>query len=174
MESKKNLHFAVIRDIVDRKGDIGKTKIQKIIYFLQNAFGVPLGYSFKMYYYGTYSEELDNELSDMHLQDYLRIEPDPAGYGYHIQPGEDNMNIPEDMVEPQRSQIEKCLKVFGGYDAKELELYSALHFVNRILNNPKKGDVVDRVAVLKPKFDKGEIEKAYDELGELVGLQMRY
>ena len=36
------LRFACLEKIVEHPADIGKTKIQKITYFLQEAVGVPL------------------------------------------------------------------------------------------------------------------------------------
>ena len=49
---EKETRFAIIRYLVDKLKDVGKTKIQKIIYFLQEAFGVPLDYVYTMYYFG--------------------------------------------------------------------------------------------------------------------------
>ena len=166
--NKTQLRFAIIRYMVDQLQDVGKTKTQKMVYFLQNVFGVPLNYVFKMYYYGTYAEELDDELSDMRLHGYLRIEPDPDGYGYHIQPGEESIPSMDRIVQPFEQKVANCLNIFGDLDATKLELYSALHFVTHRLNFDQKSDVVARVAILKPKFDKCEIENAYDELQELV------
>lgn len=168
MEGKKELHFAVAKYIVDRLQDVGKTKMQKIAYFLQNVFGVSLNYSFKTYYYGTYSEELDNELTDMNLQGYLRIAPDLQGYGYHIQPGGEPIEKSEEILRPFKKRIDDCLTNFGSLDATKLELLSALHFVSQTLDKAQKSEVVARVSVLKPRFARTDIEQAYDDLQELI------
>ena len=55
--------LAVIRRIADLAPDPGKTSIQKIAYFIQSGLNIPLGYRFKMHYFGPYSEELDGKLS---------------------------------------------------------------------------------------------------------------
>ena len=78
----------LVREIVRRHCGIGKTKIQKITYFLQESVGVPLGYPFRMHYYGPYSDELDGVLSLTSSLGYIDINPDPNGFGYHVTPVE--------------------------------------------------------------------------------------
>ena len=76
----------LVREIVRSSGDIGKTKIQKIMYFLQESVGAPLMYPFRMHYYGPYSDELDGILSLTKSLRYIDINPDPNGFGYHVTP----------------------------------------------------------------------------------------
>ena len=42
--------LAFIQMIVDHLGDVGKTKVQKISCFLQEALSIPLKYRFRMHY----------------------------------------------------------------------------------------------------------------------------
>ena len=86
--------IAVIRRIVGRHRDIGKTKIQKIVYFLQESVDVPLKYPFRMHYYGPYSDELDGNLSLTESIGYIDINPDPNGFGYHVTPVMERENTP--------------------------------------------------------------------------------
>ena len=71
--------FAFVRRIVSQRNNIGKTKIQKICYFLQEAVGVELMYPFRMHYYGPYSDELDRTLSLASSVGFIDIMPDLAG-----------------------------------------------------------------------------------------------
>lgn len=165
---RKSLHFATLSFIVDEKGDIGKTKLQKIVYFLQNTFGVPLDYSFKIHYYGTYAEELDNDLTDMSLQGYITIRPDLQGYGYHLRSGDQEVENADELLSPFMEKMRRCLAAFGQFDATQLELFSALHFVRERLEEAEKAQTVDRVKVLKPKFSREDIETAYNDLERLI------
>ena len=168
---QKEVRFAIIRYVVDKLKDVGKTKIQKIAYFLQEAFGVHLDYVYTMYYFGPYSEELDNDLLDMKLQGYLNIEPDPAGYGYHVRPGNEVIDSIYNKIEPCKGQLDGCLDKFGDFPALYLELLGTLYFVKHSEAKPNKDAIIKKVRVLKPKFEMSEIEEYYAKLGDLVGLQ---
>lgn len=165
---ERETRFAIIWYLVDKLGDVGKTKIQKIIYFLQEAFGVPLDYVYTMYYFGPYSEELDNDLLDMKLQDYLNIGPDTTGYGYHVCPGNEVIASIGDTIKPYARQLDECVDNFGVFPALYLELLGTLYFVKHSEDKLTKEEVIKKVIRLKPKFDMPEIEKFYEKLEGLV------
>jgi uncharacterized protein YwgA len=64
-------------------GRIGKTAMQKYVYFLQE-FGVDLNYRYEMYYYGPYCFELSNDLDVLNMLGVIAIEDSPTTYGYSI------------------------------------------------------------------------------------------
>ena len=161
---EKETRFAIIRYLADKLEDVGKTKIQKIIFFLQEAFDIPLDYVYTMYYFGPYSEELDNDLLDMKLQDYLNIEPDPAGYGYHVCPGNEVIASIGDTIKPYVGQLDECVDKFGVFPALYLELLGTLYFVKHSEDELTKEGIIKQVKILKPKFDIPEIEKFYEKL----------
>jgi len=165
---EKEARFAIIRYLVDKLEDAGKTKIQKIIYFLQEAFGVPLSYVYTMYYFGPYSDELDNDLLDMKLQDYLDIRPDPNGYGYHVRPGSELIASIDDTINPWAGQLDKCVDKFGGFPALYLELFGTLYFVKHSEDKPTEDEIIKKVKMLKPKFDMSVIKEYYGKLEGLV------
>ena len=165
---EKETRFAIIRYLVDELGDVGKTKIQKIIYFLQHAFGVPLDYVYTMYYFGPYSEELNNNLLDMKLQDYLDIEPVSDGYGYHVRLGNEVIGSILDAVKPYVRQLNECLDKFGKFNPLELELLGTLYFVKHSEDKLTKDGIIKKVKILKPKFDTSVIEDFYEKLEDLV------
>ena len=47
----------------DTPGSLGKTVMQKLIYLMQEAKGVPCGYEYRFYNYGPYASELSRDLS---------------------------------------------------------------------------------------------------------------
>lgn len=165
---KKEQRFAVIRYLVDELEDVGKTKMQKIVYFLQNAFGVPLDYVFGMHYFGPYSEKLDDDLVDMKLRGYVDIEPDPGGYGYHIHAGSEAVESMRNMTEEYLQQLSKTIDTFRSYSARDLELLGTLHFARQVAEQASTSDIIDKVARLKPRFEKSEIEQRYRVMEELL------
>lgn len=165
---EKNARFAIVRYLVDKLEDVGKTKIQKIMYFLQHAFGVPLDYVYTMYYFGPYSEELNNDLLDMKLQDYLDIKPSPDLYGYHVRPGNEVIDSIDSKIKPYERQLNECLDKFGRSNPSDLELLGTLYFVKHSEDELTKKEIIKKVKMLKPKFDMPQIEEFYEKLEELV------
>lgn len=159
-----------IRRIVDRCTDIGKTKIQKISYFLQESIGVPLMYPFRMHYYGPYSDELDRVLSLARSVGFIDIKPDPDGFGYHVTPIEESesswlqeYDISED---PNITQIDETIRVLGSIETFRLELYATIHFIDRTEGEQSKDQTLKIVKRLKPKFTDDQIELAYQTLSK--------
>jgi len=156
--------IAVIRYIVGKLRDVGKIRIQKLVYFLQWIFKVPFGYDYRMYHYGPYSDELNDDLIVMQLNKQVRVEADPSGYGYHIFPGSEAVTTRDDILEKYSSQIDKCLEAFGKFEPNQLEVLATLHFVKDIAGVSDKSKVIEKTAMLKPIFSKQLIEEAYREL----------
>lgn len=162
----------LVREIVRRYGDIGKTKIQKITYFLQESVGMPLGYPFRMHYYGPYSDELDGILSLTKSLGYVDIEPDPNGFGYHVTPVEESEGIPWQGYDRRRDLevreltevIDGAIGILGELDTPKLELFATIHFIGGPKGNYSKAQTLQIVKRLKPKFSEYEIGDAYQTL----------
>lgn len=86
--SSRDARLAAISYVVSAKQDVGKTKLQKLLYFAQEVVGVPLGYAFRLHHFGPYSFDLDDDLVRMKLAGNVSIEPDGQGYGYHVRPAQ--------------------------------------------------------------------------------------
>ena len=158
--------LAAIQCIVEQSQlkDIGKTKVQKIIYFLQEALGVPLHYSFKMHHYGPFSEDIDSGISALQSAGYVEVSHDPQGYGYHIIPASESQLPWDNEIAKYRGEMAKAIRGLSVLDASNLELYATLHFVQNLLDEPSKEKVVNNVHRLKPKFKRQTIRLAYDQL----------
>ena len=159
--------LAVIRRIADLAPDPGKTSIQKIAYFIQSGLNIPLGYRFKMHYFGPYSEELDGKLSLADAMGIVEIDLDPAGYGYHIKPGEFPVEDVESSIPWEL--IDEKIHTLGELDLWRLELLATIHFVQSIRSQWDRSKVIDTVHRLKPKFTEERIEMAYQDI-EKMGL----
>ncbi len=160
--------MATARRIVDLAEDIGKTKIQKIAYFLQESIGVPLKLRFRMHYYGPYSEELDSVLSLAQSLGYIDIRPDLKGFGYHVTPVENSLRFrPQEYdisKEPLIDEIDGVISILAGLETVQLELYATIHFISGPESKLTKGQTLETVKRLKPKFSLSQIEQAYQTL----------
>lgn len=160
--------LAMIGRIVENCSDVGKTKVQKISYFLQESVGVPLKYAFRMHYFGPYSDELDGVLSFAKALGEVEITPDPEGFGYHVTQGsteERNWSEAYDLSkDPKVAAIDKAVNDLGSLETYELELFATIHFINMGLDEPIKGEVLRIVGGLKPKFSEDAIGRAYQSL----------
>jgi uncharacterized protein YwgA len=160
--------YAIIRYIVDELTDVGKIKMQKLVYFLQSIFDVPLGYDYKMHYYGPYSDELNDDLIAMQMNKNVEIGADPSGYGYHIIPGTEAVTTKNDILGKYSKGISKCLTEFDGFNPSELEILSTLHFVKYIAGVSNEDKIIEKTSMLKPVFTKVAIKKAYKELESVM------
>jgi len=159
----KNRRYLVLRELVGILGDTGKIKVQKLVYFFQEQYSLPLGYEFSMYHYGPYSEELDSDLTAMKIEGHLSIDPDPDGYGFHVRAQDEPELEWGSLSHGDRAAIKDIVDRFGSHHAPELELRATIHFVHRTTKGDRQS-VVSSVKSLKPKFSRDAIESAYDEM----------
>ena len=156
--------LAAIQSIVEQSEDIGKTKVQKIVYFLQEGLGVPLHYSFRMHHYGPFSQDIDSDISALQSVGYIEVNHDPYGYGYHIIPVSGRQLPWDQKLGKYRGEMIEAISALSVLDASDLELIATVHFVQHLIDDPSKEKVLDTVCRLKPKFTKGTIQSAYEQL----------
>ena len=157
---------AVVYSLVTRLGDAGKIKIQKLVYFLQEAYGLPLGCRFYMHHYGPYSEDVESTIAALKVMGYVNVRPDPEGYGFHVIPASTGEPGWATVIASVEEQISNAWGKLGSMDAQELELAATIHYVKKSLGF-RKGDVVSSVRGRKPKFSKKLIAEAYDNLSSM-------
>ena len=164
---EKRIAFA--KRIVDSQQDIGKTKLQKISYFLQESLGVELMYPFRIHYFGPYSDELDNTLALADSVGIIDIEPDLKGFGYHVTPSEREtawaLNY-DFSKETDMEQVDTAINVLGKLEVSELELYATIHFIGKPETGRSKDQTLEIVKKIKPRFLEARIDQAYDRLKE--------
>jgi uncharacterized protein YwgA len=167
---EETLRSEIIQYLVDKYHRLGKVQLQKTIYFLQEVFQVPTGYDYVMHYYGPYSFDLDDTLSEMQGNGVLSINNIlyPAGYiGYDISLGK-NARSDLKLASKYKDKVDQVVNIFKPMDAQTLELWATIHFVNSILDekgkDSSKETVVREVNLLKPKFSEKDIENNYNEM----------
>ena len=148
----QQVRLAILYDVAKALGDAGKIQLQKTIYFLQEAFGVPSKYPFRMHHYGPYSEELDTDLTRLKMTGYLSIRTDIQGYGFHVQVSDEPEQSWNSLTRPYNQPIKEALELVRDKTPSELELMATLHFVSRLLGGPVEQELIDTVHGLKPKF----------------------
>jgi uncharacterized protein YwgA len=147
-----------------RTRPLGKTQLQKLVYFLQRA-GVPLNYTFEIYHYGPYSFELSQEMSSLDSLGVLSIESEPGGYGFDIRLGKFAERFTLD--DKYRRKFDKVLDQFGTSTAAQLEVMATIHFVNAVMKKRSQNTtpaVIKQVKALKPRFNDHFIKGCYSDL----------
>ena len=162
--SAQELQLAILHKLISELGDVGKTKLQKLGYFLQEAYDVPTKIPFRMHHYGPYSEALETDIARLRLAGYVKVESDQQGYGFHISA----IDIPpeewEQLIEPYSHLIERAINEFGRSPIHELELAATIHFVENLYPDIPPDEVIAKVKALKPKFIEEYVVRVYDEL----------
>ena len=155
---------AAIKHIVDILSDTGKTKLQKLLYFSQEAIGAPLEYRFRMHHYGPFAEDIENDISFMKAIGHLNVQLDSSGFGYHIKPASSEQIPWDEELDKYKGRLTDAIGKLGMLDVPELELWATVHFVQELLKEPTKGKVIENVSRLKPRFSLQTIGAAYDQL----------
>ena len=156
----------------DRCPQFGKTILQKMVYLLQEVYGVKCGYQFDLYTYGPFTSQLLQDLDVVETFKGVQISSVISGMGgYHIETGERNKELREKAGEflgdsVVSKAINNLIENFGSFNAKELELLSTIVYVNRDMKEEElsRQDLLQMVRDVKPKFSHSDIEDAVSKL----------
>jgi uncharacterized protein len=157
---------AIVELIQNAQARLGKTQVQKLVYFAQQC-GVPLGYKYEIYHYGPYSFELSHDLGSLDSLGVLNVDSDPAGFGFDISVGKFAERF---KVEAKyQKKIEKVTKQFGLNTAAQLEVKATVHFVHSVIRekvaaSKVRAEVIQKVRALKPRFPDAFIRNCYSDL----------
>ncbi len=148
----------------------GKKAFQKLIY-LSKAVGIPLDESYKMYYYGPYSEQVADELELFLTADILQKDIGT----YNLVPGKrqkDILNINKESIDRYKEKLDLVVKDFGNCDPMELEIISTTHFIYNSMKYlyciSEKSEIIEEVKKVKyPKFSETQIDNSYNRLSKM-------
>jgi uncharacterized protein len=178
--------YALVAELtrrLERKSPwFGKTALQKLVYILQEAFGVDCGYRFQLYTHGPFTSQL---LADLDLVEsfgavrvnYVQV---PGGYaGYKIAAATKNDAIRskgEQFIDQYSSSIDKVVDQFGSLPTRDLELRATIIYADkdaeRSGNLRTRDEFIALVKGIKPRFSESEISDATSELeknGHVIG-----
>jgi hypothetical protein len=167
---KLSVLYQIVEGGQEVKDRVGHMVIQKLVYLLQQAKGVPLGYNFALHYYGPYSEELWSDLWTLQDWGYLDIATAPDGYGYIITAKRKPTWQSSRGVSKSRQSIKELWEFLKGKSSHNLELYATTHFVSSDLREKERPadeeSVVEKVIALKPHFRPEAVKQALRTLQE--------
>ena len=156
---------SVIGEIARQKrGQLGKTAVMKLLHLLQDGLKVPLGYRFTLYNYGPYDTEVMSEIEFAEALHRVKVEYQGPDQGYRITAGDDVGDVPGIAIAP----LQKLMTDFGAMNARELELRSTLLFLSREFVGEQ---LVSRLRDLKPKFSDAEVRAGVQDLKQKAYLQ---
>lgn len=126
--------LSLVENLKNKGSWCGETHIQKATYFIQELFGVPLGFEFMLYKHGPFSFDLSDELTAMQADMLLGLQPQPRPYGPSLVPGESSDLIMRHFpvtVKKYHSQVVFVAEQFGDKKVSELERLSTALLVAR-------------------------------------------
>jgi uncharacterized protein YwgA len=152
----------------------GKTALQKMVFLLEEAFGLSVGYDFTLYSYGPFDSQLLGDLDQ--VEHFGCVSVVSAGHdtpGYLIRPT-DKVGALEKKAEAflgadkTKKALNSLVATYGRLNARELELRATIVYVVRDFHRKgkgaTKGSVCHLVQQIKPKYPPFEIEHAVEEL----------
>ncbi len=173
--------LAVIAFLAKNIGEqrLGRTNLMKLLYFLEEWAGVPLGYSFTIYSYGPFSSEVLSDLGQAERTQVVSttIETFSGGYGYNIAPGEyadKAIKDENEFIQEHEKQLSAVIRHFGGQSPSDLELQSTIHFAfgeSSQSNRPSKQALATTVQRIKPKFELTYVLSAIERLETIKAIQ---
>jgi uncharacterized protein YwgA len=174
MKSELNIpweRYGLIAELTDRLKELspqfGKTILQKMVYLLQEAYGVDCGYSFNLYTYGPFTSQIMQDLDMVESLRGVKINSvDFPSNGYTITPGERNIDVREQVAEFLKrnnvsNSLSKLIKVFGKLNATQLSLLSTILYVVRDMEKERQSlsreKLINMVKEIKPNFSEQDI-----------------
>lgn len=180
MPATSKLRLAVIADLAEKlSGNLGRTAIMKLTFFLQELKGVPLGYSYRIYTYGPYDAQV---LADLKIAEAMGIVQTEqfeweGGSGYTIKAGKKPVFSAEDneFLSSFQSDIDWVAREFGALSAADLEVESTVYFVVKSAAKEKQRvspkAIARAVRAIKPRHSEGRILEHIERLQQKGILQ---
>src|SRR3990172_3707406 len=112
------------------KGYLGRTALQKILYFLQ-VFGVPMRYRFDVHHYGPFCSQILSDVDWMTVTEGLEDKStDPDRYSnYRIgDAGEELISDFSEELKPYHETVHDIVSALTPGSPERLELVSTLHY----------------------------------------------
>ncbi len=161
--------YGLIADLAVKLKDVspqlGKTVMQKMVYILQEVYGVPCDYDYILYNYGPYSGVLAEDLVFFESLEGVSINWG-RNMGYEILPGAKAGHFikrAHEFIEKYEHQINTAIENFGTMTAREIELQSTIIYVSK----ENGTNLEQRIKEIKPHFSVEEIRNSIEQLMEM-------
>jgi len=165
--------YGLLADLAQRSErnalNLGKAKIQKLVFLLNELYKLETGYKFKFFSSGPFSAELAGDIDYLGKIDILKLGEVKGGDGYQISLGakaKEVIDIVKSDLEPMEKDIEKMLSEFGDLSPTDLDLITTLVYVSKY--DPgfhgQMDRLVEKTKELKPKVQSSTIEETIGRL----------
>ncbi len=158
--------------MAERHLSFGKVALEKLVFFLQELYGVDCGYEFSLYTYGPFDSTLLGDLDATAALDGVDVKY-YGSQGYEITPGTENEAMRKhaaELVAKHSEDLDRVIDEFGSLWARDLELFATIVYVERDARSSGQEPTVDYlvkvVNELKPHFSGEEIKNAVVALAE--------
>jgi len=147
------------------ENNIGRTKLQKMIYFADRYLDWDVG-DYRLHYYGPYSRNIASTLKTIRGQLINEQMPDHGPYGYELT--EDGNRFLAEFADNvcDSAQIESTSELFrelSQWKRAQLEIASTIDYVQR--NNPtaNRDSILEQVQTIKDNFPPDFITQTYGQ-----------
>lgn len=153
-------------------GYLGRSAMQKIVYFLQ-VCGVPVRYRFNVHHYGPFAASILSDLESMVLDDIIvDASPNPDRYSkYEVGENADRLIAQfQEELAPHEDTIRSVVESLLPLRPERLELISTMDYAYRELRasrrgSPSKEDVIARFKQFKgDKFEQRMLDETFDRM----------
>ena len=160
----------LVTKLFERGSWCGEIHIQKGVYFLQELFDVPLGFTFVLYRFGPFSFDLRYELTSLRTYGFLTLKPHleyPPKFICTPICARFWKRFPRTMGQYE-SQVSFVANLIGSKGAFELErLTTAWYVAKRRSAETSTEEVIDELCQLKPHIDRSLAKKSFEFINEI-------
>lgn len=144
--------------------EVGRTKLQKMIYFADRYLEWDVG-DYDLHYYGPYSQNISSTLKT--AREILINENRPEFGPYHYELTQEGIQFVGDFEnnvcdEEKTEKTRKLFRELSQWSKDELELSSTLDYVSKNIPDIGKEDLIEQVSIIKENFPLEQIENVYE------------
>lgn len=147
-------------------GDVGRTKLQKMIYFADRYLDWDVG-DYRLHYYGPYSRNISLTLKTVQSGLVKETIPDSGPYKYSVtEMGEQFLaDFAKHVCDADRIQhAEELFGELSEWSREHLEIAATIDYVQRSNPGMSRDDLLKRVRAIKDNFQFDFISETYDKL----------
>ena len=147
-----------------KDGNVGRTKLQKMIYFADRYLGWDVG-DYNLHYYGPFSRNLATTLKTVRGE---LVDEKHSGFGpYQYALTSSGTTFVNEFVENVCDEKKTCLtrEMFNElsvWSKDDLELTATIDYVKNNVPNISREDLLHKVRTIKENFTQDQIEHAYE------------
>lgn len=159
--------YGLVSYISQNVADLGKTKLHKLVYLIKEIGKVPVGFNFRFYNYGPYSDSLAETLDFVASLQGVKMKYDASVNMYEITAGENAEKLVEKAnpeLQTNKDAIDRILAAYGNKTAKELELITTILYSNKNYDAKSVEILTQTTKNLKPRFTIHEIQASIRQL----------